>query len=86
MAAQHPRPHLVPSHPEILSLRQAAAIASKSVSWVRTHRSFGPLLPAELNGRQAVEAASLFCMLERRAPAKRARRRPHLYVVSRNDV
>lgn len=54
-----------------LSLADAAERAGRSVSWVRTHRTFGPLEPVMINGRQGVTADSLDALL-----AERRRRVP----------
>ncbi len=65
-------------------IAEAAAIAGRSVSWIRTHRTFGPLTPAVLNGRQAVTASSLKALVAIR-PAKR-HGKPKLRLVVDNTV
>ena len=54
---------------EVLDIATAARIADRSESWVRVHRRFGPLIAAEICGRQAVTAESLLAMLRQRKPS-----------------
>jgi hypothetical protein len=73
-----------------LSIPEAAAVAGKSASWIRTLRTFGPLVPAILpDGRQAVTEESLQTLLAARKQKPRIRRqpkRPHLRLVINNDL
>lgn len=54
-----------------ITIREAATLARRSVSWVRTHREFGPLVPAMVNGRQAVTLASLNLLIALEAQSQR---------------
>ena len=65
------------------TVSEAAAIVGRSTSWVRDRRMFGPLIPTEKNGLQAVDAASLFALLSRLRP-KRSMQRPYLRLVVDN--
>lgn len=56
-----------------LTISEAAAMAGRSQSWVRSYREFGPLEPMEVNGRQAVSLASLVQFLGERRAASRKR-------------
>ena len=76
--------HHIPDPPAILSIDAAAVVACRSVSWVRKRLRFGQLVAAELDGRPAVETASLLDMLARR-PAKARLQRAHLRLVVDND-
>ena len=76
--------HHTPDPPAILSFDDAATIAGRSVSWVRKRLRFGQLVPAELDGRQAVETASLLDLMARRPPAKRKPQGSHLRLVVDN--
>jgi hypothetical protein len=73
-----------------LSIHEAAAVAGRSASWIRTLRTFGPLVPALLpDGRQAVTEESLQALLAARKQKPRVRRRPkrpHLRLVVNNDL
>tara|TARA_R100000365_G_scaffold3263_1_gene10426 strand:+ start:3436 stop:3693 length:258 start_codon:yes stop_codon:yes gene_type:complete len=55
-----------------VTIAEAAEIAGRSVSWVRSHRTFGPLLPLEVDGRQAVSLESLSRFLRELASAAQA--------------
>jgi hypothetical protein len=74
-----------------LSIPEAAAAAGKSASWIRTLRTFGPLVPALLpDGRHAVTEESLEALLAARTekqPMRRRRpKRPHLRLVINNNL
>jgi hypothetical protein len=73
-----------------LSIHEAAEAAGKSASWIRTLRTFGPLVPALLpDGRQGVTEDSLSVLLAARQQKQTARRRPkrpHLCLVVNNDL
>lgn len=49
--------------PKAYLLKDAARIAQRSLTWVRQQRRFGPLVPAEIDGLQAVTAASLDALM-----------------------
>jgi hypothetical protein len=71
----------------IVTVAEAAERAGRSIAWVRMYRRFGPLEPAELNGRQAVTLPSLDAFvaeLQGEAIARRQRRRPKLRLVVDN--
>lgn len=55
---------------QIVTVAEAAAIAGKSRSWVRTYRLSGPLIPAEINGVHAVTLSSLTRFLRQRNEEK----------------
>ena len=77
--------HLLQNAGSDLSIREAAAIAGRSVSWVRGKRMFGPLIPTEKDGKHAVDAASLFGLLRRRRRRmKQPPIRPYLRLVVDN--
>jgi hypothetical protein len=57
---------------ESVLLPEAARIAGRSMTWVRTYRNCGPLVPSEIDGRQAVTLDSLLALMARHAP-KRAK-------------
>lgn len=68
-----------------VTIAEAAEIAGRSVSWVRSHRTFGPLAPCEIDGRQAVSLESLSRFLRERASAKAPKTTaPHLRLVVDN--
>lgn len=46
-----------------VSVADAAKLSGHSESWIRKLRRFGPLVPAELDGRQAVTGESLAALL-----------------------
>jgi hypothetical protein len=73
-----------------LSIHEAAEAAGKSASWIRTLRTFGPLVPALLpDGRQGVTEESLSALLaarQQKQPVRRRPRRPHLRLVINNDL
>ena len=73
-----------------LSIPEAAAVAGRSASWIRTLRTFGPLVPAVLpDGRQAVTEDSLSALLaarQQKQPIRRRRKRPYLRLVINNDL
>lgn len=52
-----------------VTIAEAAEIAGRSVSWVRSHRTFGPLAPREIDGLQAVSLESLSRFLRELASA-----------------
>lgn len=62
-----------PPEAECVLVVDAALLAGRSVSWVRRYRTFGPLVPAEVDGRQAVTAASLYALMRRTQKAPRLR-------------
>lgn len=62
------------TEPDLLTLEQAANLIGKSVSWVRTLRTYGPLEAAMINGRHAVTANSVLRLLAERAVPKQV---PH---------
>lgn len=73
----------------IVTVAEAAERAGRSIAWVRMYRRFGPLEPAELNGRQAVTLLSLDAFVaelqaEAWARSKRRRQRPKLRLVVDN--
>lgn len=55
---------------QIVTIAEAAVIAGKSRSWVRTYRLSGPLMPAEINGVHAVTLSSLTRFLRQRNEEK----------------
>lgn len=61
---------------DAIGIPEAAMIAARSTSWVRTHRAFGPLVPMLKGGRHAVSRTSLMAMLADRRAAEAARCRP----------
>jgi hypothetical protein len=74
-----------------LSIHEAAEAAGKSASWIRTLRTFGPLVPALLpDGRQAVTEESLRALLAARnqtQPTRRRRpKRSHLRLIVNDDL
>jgi hypothetical protein len=54
--------------PSAYLVKDAAALVGRSLTWIRQQRRFGPLVPAEIDGRQAVTAASLEALIARLAP------------------
>lgn len=54
-----------------VTIKEAASLAKRSTSWVRTHRDFGPLVPAVAEGRQGVTLASLNLLLAQVAQRRR---------------
>jgi hypothetical protein len=65
------------TRPDALLLTDAAVMAGHSVSWIRSLRSYGPLEPVEIDGRQAVTRDSLVAYLAwRNAERKQRKRRP----------
>ena len=69
---------------EVISIKEAAKRAGRSTSWVRNKLMFGPLIPAERDGRRSVEAASLVRLLAERRSSGRVNRGtpyPHLRLV-----
>jgi hypothetical protein len=67
--------------PRSMTVTAAAAFAERSASWVRRYRRFGPLVPDEIDGEQAVTTASLLALLRRSRKVVR-KPRPCLHVVS----
>jgi hypothetical protein len=67
--------------PRSMTVTAAAAFAERSASWVRRYRRFGPLVPDEIDGEQAVTTASLLALLSRSRKVVR-KPKPHLHVVS----
>ncbi len=67
--------------PRSMTVTAAAAFAERSSSWVRRYRRFGPLVPDEIDGEQAVTTASLLALL-RRSRKIVSRPKPRLQVVS----
>ncbi|SFZ86677.1 hypothetical protein SAMN02983003_3871 [Devosia enhydra] len=67
-----------PSSDAAILLKDAARIAGRSVTWIRDHRQFGPLVPTEINGRQAITAESLYALLREK------RKRPSIYLAVDN--
>ncbi len=54
--------------PAAYLIKDAANLAGRSLTWIRQQRRFGPLIPAEINGKQAVTAASLNALITRNLP------------------
>ncbi len=52
-----------------VSVAEAAKLTGHSESWIRKLRRFGPLVPARLDGRQAVTADSLAALMRERRSA-----------------
>lgn len=50
---------------ELLLIADAARLAGRSESWIRGHRSFGPLEPVYLDGKQAVRVRDLIQLVQR---------------------
>lgn len=67
--------------PRLMTVTAAAAFAERSASWVRRYRRFGPLVPDEIDGEQAVTTASLLALL-RRSRKIVPKPKPRLQVVS----
>jgi hypothetical protein len=66
--------------PRSMTVTAAAEFAQRSASWVRRYRRFGPLVPVEIDGEQAVTTASLLALMRRCSKAKR-REKLHLVVL-----
>lgn len=66
------------SSADYILVKDAAQLAGRSISWVRLHRRFGPLAPAELDGKHAVTRASLLDLM--RASRRFALPKPRLVV------
>ena len=78
-------------HVKALSIHEAAEAAGKSASWIRTLRTFGPLVPVFLpDGRQAVTEESLLALLNARRQTRPLRpkrtKRSYLRLVVDNDL
>jgi hypothetical protein len=73
-------------HTEVYILAEAALVAGRSISWIRSHRRFGPLVPAMIGGRQAVTAASLHMLIQSKPTKARDRtgRTSHLRLIIDN--
>ncbi|WP_155810838.1 hypothetical protein [Phyllobacterium sp. UNC302MFCol5.2] len=52
---------------ESLLIADAAKEAKRSITWVRTYRNHGPLVPSEINGQPAVTRDSLMALKQRMA-------------------
>jgi hypothetical protein len=70
--------------PPIVTIAEAAKIAGKSTSWVRSYRSCGPLEPGEVDGRHGVSLQSLLAFLRFRDARRPPKAPPHLRLVIDN--
>lgn len=50
---------LVTPRASAVTIAEAAAMAGRSTSWIRTQRDFGPLDAVDIDGRQGVTVTSL---------------------------
>ncbi|MEQ8445536.1 MAG: hypothetical protein RIB57_06585 [Pelagibacterium sp.] len=77
--------HVEPTEDRAVTIAEAAKIAGRSTSWIRSNRNFGPLIPMELDGRHAVSLDSLKRLLNKQAREKLAvRTGSHLRLVIDN--
>jgi hypothetical protein len=77
-------------HDGAFTIAEAARIAGRSESWIRRGHRFGWLVPAVVDGKQAVTAESLSALMRdvrnrpRRPRSHQPKKRPQLRLVVNN--